>query len=88
MQYDKLKNGLWIVAGDSNDRVSRFQLYFYDIKTKQTILEKNDIDMGYSEGITIVNNNGKRFLFAVEDNGKKPNKAANYILIDLGKSDE
>jgi len=85
MQYDKLKKGLWIVAGDSNKRVSRFQLYFYNIKTHQLLLQKRDIDMGYSEGITIVTNNGKRFLFTVEDNGKKPNKAANYILIDLGK---
>jgi len=88
MQYDKLKKGLWIVAGDSNKRVSRFQLYFYNIKTQQLLLQRRDIDMGYSEGITIVTNNGKRFLFTVEDNGKKPNKAANYILIDLGKTDE
>ena len=85
MQYDKVKKGLWIIAGDSGNRTAEFQLYFYNFKTKIATLQKKDIDLGYSEGITLVTNNGKKFLFCVEDNGAKPNKPANYIRIKLDK---
>ena len=85
MQYDNTKKGIWLVAGDSGKRISKFQLYFYSLKTQKASLIKQNFDLGYCEGITLVQNNGKRILFCVEDNGKKPNKAANYITIDLGK---
>lgn len=81
MKYDQEKNGIWLLAGDSGERVSKFQLYFYDNATKKTTPKATNFDLGHSEGITIVNNNGKKFLFCVEDNGEKPNKAANYIKI-------
>ena len=85
MYFDALKKGLWILAGDSGNRTSEFQLYFYNLKTKIATIEKKDIDLGYSEGITMVTNNGKKFLFCVQDNGAKPNKSANYIRIELDK---
>ena len=85
MQYDAIRKGLWIIAGDSGNRTSKFQLYFYNFKTKIATLEKKDIDLGYSEGVTLVTNNEKRFLFSVEDNGARPNKAANYIIIRIDK---
>lgn len=85
MHYDRLKKGLWIIAGDSGKRISKFDLYFYDFKTQNVSLVKKEIDFGFSEGITIVNNNGKRLLFCVEDNGIKPNKTADYIIIEMDK---
>ena len=83
MQYDAGKQGIWIVAGDSGRRISRFVLYFYDVNKKKLTMQKQDIDFGYSEGITLVSNNGERFLFCVEDNGEKPNKAATYIRVKM-----
>ena len=83
MQYDNSKNGIWLVAGDSGDRMSKFQLYFYSLETQKASLMKTSTDIGYCEGITIVENNDKKFLFCVEDNGKKPNKSANYMIMDL-----
>ena len=85
MHYDRLKEGLWIIAGDSGKRISKFQLYFYDFKTKKVLRIQKEIDLGFSEGVTLVNNNGKRLLFTVEDNGIKPNKTADYHILDLDK---
>jgi len=85
MHYDKIKKGLWIVAGDSGSRISKFQFYFYDPKSSKVTLKYPQIDFGYSEGLTIVTNNGKRYLFLVEDNGIKPNKTANYIIVEMDK---
>jgi hypothetical protein len=83
MQYDSQKDGIWLIAGDSGKRISKFQLYFYNLKEQKASLIRENLDLGYCEGITLVNNNGKKFLFCVEDNGKKPNKAANYMLMNL-----
>ena len=85
MHFDRLKEGLWIIAGDSGKRISKFQLYFYDFKTKKASVIKKEIELGFSEGITLVNNNGKRLLFTVEDNGIKPNKTADYHILNLDK---
>ena len=85
MHYDKLKNGLWIIAGESAKRISKFLLFFYDFKTHKATAHKKGIDFGFSEGVTIVNNNGKRLLFSVEDDGIKPNKTADYVIIELNK---
>ncbi len=81
MQFDEKRNGFWILAGDKGKRVSKFQLYFLDKATNKVSLVNKDLNLGYSEGITIVQNNGERFLFCVEDNGEKPNKPANYLKI-------
>lgn len=83
MQYDSRRNGLWIVGGSSGDRLSKFRLFFYDIAAHKTIPMGKNIDIGYSEGITILETGTKRYLFLVQDNGEKPNKAASYMLIDM-----
>ncbi|QOP40345.1 DUF3616 domain-containing protein [Sulfurimonas marina] len=83
IKYDEQKNGYWIIAGDAGQRTSKFQLYFLDKNTQKASLVKKDLDVGHSEGITIVENGAERFLFCVEDNGEEPNKAANYIKIGM-----
>ena len=81
--YDFQKNGYWIIAGESGDRESSFELWFWD-RTKGTAsLVKNHPDIGFGEGITIINQASKNpALFIVEDNGLKPNKSAEFIIID------
>ncbi len=45
----------------------------------------NQPNIGYAEGITIINKHSKKpALFIVDDNGQKPNKPAEYIIIDKG----
>ncbi len=85
MHYDRQKKGLWVIAGDSGKRISKFQLFFYDFKTRKATLKYENVDFGFSEGITIVENNGKQLLFTVEDDGIKPNKTADYIIIHMDK---
>ena len=81
--YDKEKKGYWIIAGGSNKRESKFELWFWDRVNKTVKLVKNQPDIGFGEGITVVNKESKDpALLIVEDNGKKPNKAATYIMID------
>ena len=82
--YDETKEGFWIVAGSSNDRDgSAFTLWFLD-KEKEIAREITNIpNIGFAEGISIVKNaRGQVKLLIVEDNGKKPNKVANYITIN------
>lgn len=81
--YDSLKKGFWIIAGSSNDRNSSFKLWFWDKKNSKLSVVKNQPDIGFGEGITIVNSHGNTpALFIVEDNGQKPNKSADYIIIN------
>jgi len=81
--YDSQKNGYWIIAGGSNDRNFNFQLWFWDNKNKKVSFVKNHPYIGYGEGITIIHKDTKdSALLIVEDNGLKPNKSADYIIID------
>jgi len=81
--YDKEKKGYWIIAGGSDNRESKFELWFWDRVNSTLKLVKNQPSIGYGEGITVVNTESKKpGLFIVEDNGKKPNKSATYIMID------
>lgn len=80
--YDTQKNGFWIIAGSKGAREERFELWFWDRKNYQLYAIGNQPDIGYAEGITVVKKFGQTNLLIVQDNGKKPNKAANYTLID------
>jgi hypothetical protein len=81
--YDSTKDGYWIIAGSSNNRDAKFQLWYLDRKSLKVSLVKNHPYIGYGEGITIINKDSNvPSLLIVQDNGLKPNKSANYILID------
>ncbi len=81
--YDANRDGYWIIAGGSNERNFNFQLWFWDRKKSTAAFVKNHPYIGYGEGITLINKSSdKPALLIVEDNGIKPNKAANYITID------
>ncbi len=83
--YDAQKDAYWVIAGGSNNRTLKFELWFWDKKNSKTSLVKNQPDIGYAEGITLINTqSSKPALFIVEDNGKKPNKSAEYVIIDRG----
>jgi len=77
--FDKKDDGFWVIAGGSNNRNTKFSLWFVNRITHKPFYIENQPDIGFAEGITIINN---KSLFIVDDNGKKPNKAANYIIID------
>lgn len=83
MVYDDEKGGFWLIAGSSSDRESTFKLWFWNKKSNELKFVKNQPDIGYGEGIAVVNKESKRAgLLIVQDNGKKPNKPADYIVID------
>lgn len=83
IHYDSQKDAYWIIAGDSSERGNNFQLWFWNPKDSELSLVKNQPDIGYAEGITLINKNSNiPALLIVEDNGKKPNKSADYIIID------
>ncbi|MEA3228099.1 MAG: DUF3616 domain-containing protein [Campylobacterota bacterium] len=81
--FDSQKDGYWIVAGASGDRSINFQLWFWNKKHSKVERVKNHPDIGFGEGITIINQySDNAGIFIVEDNGKKPNKSADYVIID------
>ena len=81
--YDEQKDAYWIIAGSSKDRDITFQLWLWNKNKEKVSLVKNHPDIGYGEGITIINkDSGSPALLIVEDNGKKPNKAAEYVIIN------
>jgi len=80
--YDNQKDGFWIIAGDVNERGENFKLYFWDKKSNKLSFIKNQPDIGFAEGIAVVKNNQATSLFIVEDNGKKPNRSADYVIIN------
>ncbi len=81
--YDSKKDGFWIIAGSSNNRDAAFELWYMDRKSLKVSLVENHPDIGYGEGITIINKDSNvPSLLIVQDNGLKPNKSADYILID------
>ena len=81
--YDASKKGFWIIAGSTNERDMSFTLWFWDKKRNKVNLMKNHPDIGFGEGITVINRDSPLpGLFIVEDNGQKPNKSAKYIIID------
>ena len=83
LTYDSKKDGFWIIAGSSNNRDSKFQLWYLDRKSSKVSLVENHPDIDYGEGITIINQDSNvPSLLIVQDNGLKPNKSADYILID------
>jgi hypothetical protein len=83
MFYDTQKEAYWIIAGRETGRGSAFELWFWDRKVEKLSLVKNHPNIGYGEGITLIREESKTpGLLIVEDNGKKPNKSANYIIID------
>ena len=81
--FDEQKDGYWIIAGTTGDRSSNFQLWFWDRNSSKIERVKNHPNIGFGEGITVINRNSKNVgLLILEDNGKKPNKSADYIVID------
>lgn len=81
--YDAQKDGYWLIAGGSQSREFRFELWFLDRETQKLTYVENQPDIGYGEGITLVHPDSKNpALFIVEDNGKKPNKSAEYVIIN------
>ena len=81
--FDEQKDGYWIIAGGSNSRNGNFQLWFWDRKNLKVERVKNHPNIGFGEGITVINRDSKNVgLLILEDNGKKPNKSADYIVID------
>jgi hypothetical protein len=81
--YDAQRDGYWIIAGGSNERNFNFQLWFWDGKNQKVSFVKNHPYIGYGEGITVIRKNTEdSALLIVEDNGLKPNKSADYIIID------
>lgn len=83
LTYDSKKEGYWIIAGGSNDRNGNFQLWFWDKNKAKVFPIKDQPDIGYGEGITVVNQDSEKpVLLIVKDNGKKPNKSAGYLIIE------
>lgn len=81
--YDSDKNGFWIISGSSKDRTFTFNLWFLDATTMKVKKIRNHPDIGYAEGITVVHTNDEtNALLIVKDDGKKPNKSADYLIID------
>ena len=81
--YDEQKDAYWIIAGGSNNREFKFELWYWNREENKVSLVKNQPDIGYGEGITLINKDTNiPALFIVEDNGRKPNKSAEYIIID------
>jgi hypothetical protein len=82
--YDEKKDAYWIISGDTRNRNGNFELWFWDKKSTKATLVKNHPDIGFGEGVTIINQDSKSpALLIVEDNGKKPNKSAEFIIIDM-----
>jgi len=79
--YDAQKGGYWIIAGDVNERGAEFKLYFWDKKTNTTRFVENQPDIGFAEGVVVIPNGKDSSLFIVDDDGKKPNRSADYITI-------
>jgi len=84
LTYDDQKDGFWIIGGDVNERGENFKLFFWDKKTNTVRYIKNQPTIGFAEGITIIKNNKETSLFIVEDDGKKPNLSADYLLVNRG----
>jgi len=82
LTYDEDKKGFWIIAGDVNERGENFKLYFWDKKNNKVSYIKNQPDIGFGEGITVIKNSAKSSLFIVEDDGRKPNQSADYVIIN------
>jgi len=82
ISYDRDKKGFWIIAGNVNERGENFKLYFWDKKENKLSFIKNQPDLGFAEGITVVKSQTKSSLFIVEDDGKKPNHSADYVIIN------
>jgi len=83
LTYDDSKGGYWLIAGSTNERLGQFQLWFWDKKNDKLKHIKNHPAIGYGEGITVINKKSKKAaLLIVEDNGKRPNKSAQYVVID------
>jgi len=83
MTYDVAKDGFWIIAGSVNNRDSKFELWFMNRKDYALSLVKDYPNLNYAEGITLIMKESNiPSLLIVKDNGLKPNKSADYILID------
>lgn len=83
--YDAQKEGYWIIAGGSSERDANFELWFWSKKNSKLSVVKNHPDLGYGEGITLIHKDSQKpALLIVEDSGKKPNKAAEYLIIEKG----
>ena len=82
ISYDEDKNGFWIIAGDVNERGENFKLYFWNKETGEISYVKNQPDIGFGEGVAVIHNHGKSSLFIVEDDGRKPNQSADYVIIN------
>ena len=81
--YDAQKDLYWIIAGGSDNRNFKFELWVWDRKNGRLEFVQNQPDIGYAEGITVITNDANSSaLFIVEDNGQKPNKAADFLIIN------
>ncbi len=82
MYYDVKESGFWLIAGSDETRNGSFSLWFYSMRSHKAKKVRNIPDIGFSEGISIVYpSRDIPTLLLVEDNGKKPNKSADYILL-------
>jgi len=81
--YDSQKDGYWIIAGSSTERSHAFELWFWNKKKDKLLFVKNHPSIGFGEGIVVVNDKmDNAGLLIVEDNGQKPNKSADFIIIN------
>ena len=83
ISYDSQKKGYWIIAGSSQQRNGTFQLWFWDKEDSKLLFVKHHPNIGFGEGITLINKDSKNpGLLVVEDDGHKPNKPADYLIIN------
>lgn len=82
--YDQQKSAFWIISGSASDKKEKFQLWLWDKQYSQLKAIKNHPEINSAEGVTTIDNGTQSALLIVEDNGKKPNKSADYVLINKG----
>ncbi len=77
MSWDKEKEGYWIVAGSVGKRKGSFSVWFWNKKKKHLKRTSQDVDIGYTEGITPIQGRG---LFLVQDNGSVSTHGGGYLF--------
>ena len=79
MSWDKKREGYWIVSGSVGKRKGDFYLWFWDKKKNNLTICHKDVDIGYTEGLTVLKDSST--LFLVQDNGSVSTHGANYQII-------
>ena len=78
MSWDRNREGYWIVSGSVGKRKGEFSLWFWDKKRNQLTIKHEDIDIGYAEGVTTLQDGS---LFLVQDNGSVTTHGAEYQIV-------